>query len=108
MVSATATTVSRPRLRVNVNEHTMDTTPAPGPCPPSAAPPALDAECDHSNISVFRSSQLEIHVHSASVKMVDRGGYGASRPLPIFTDRDKIQGTGQFTWTQSCARLQVV
>jgi len=56
------------------------------------APPA-DADCDHSNISVFRSSQLEIHVHSPSVKMVDRGGYGASRPLPIFSERDKIQGS---------------
>ncbi|KAH8084368.1 hypothetical protein BXZ70DRAFT_1012051 [Cristinia sonorae] len=67
----------------------MESTPALGHYP---SPTAGDGECDHSNISVFRSQQLEIHVHSPSVRVVDREGYGGSRPLPVFTERDKIQG----------------
>ncbi|KAI0077382.1 hypothetical protein K474DRAFT_1707403 [Panus rudis PR-1116 ss-1] len=80
--------VHRPNLKVDVGGSRA----APPPSSYFPVTGGTDAY-SQSNISIFRSSELEIHIHSPSVKAVDPREYGSSRSLPVFGDHDKIQGS---------------
>ncbi|KAI0701370.1 hypothetical protein BC835DRAFT_245424 [Cytidiella melzeri] len=47
---------------------------------------------DHYHTSVFRSYQMEIQVHSPTVKVVRSRGYEPARSLPVFSDQDRVEG----------------
>ncbi|KAI0792482.1 hypothetical protein C8Q75DRAFT_804856 [Abortiporus biennis] len=42
--------------------------------------------------SVFRNALIETHIYSPSVRNHERREYGVSRTIPVFGDRDKIEG----------------
>ncbi|CAL1699600.1 unnamed protein product [Somion occarium] len=75
---------TRPALRVDVTGSKKSAPPS------SYVSTAADDTYTQSNISIFRSSNMEIHVHSPSVKVVEGR---ASHSLPVFGDHDKIGGT---------------
>ncbi|OCH89348.1 hypothetical protein OBBRIDRAFT_778682 [Obba rivulosa] len=50
-------------------------------------------EPDYPHTSVCRSSEMEIHIRSPTVKVVRRDGFEAARSLPVFGDHNKVQGT---------------
>ncbi|KAI0760363.1 hypothetical protein C8Q74DRAFT_222201 [Fomes fomentarius] len=54
-------------------------------------PPPLPSNPDYPHNSVFRSSQLEVHVRSPSVKIHRAANYEI-RALPVFGDHDKVTG----------------
>ncbi|KAI0697508.1 hypothetical protein C8T65DRAFT_582572 [Cerioporus squamosus] len=54
-------------------------------------PPPLPSDVEYPHNSVFRSSQLEVHVRSPSVKIHRAANYDI-RSLPVFGDHDKVTG----------------
>ncbi|KAI0355973.1 hypothetical protein OH77DRAFT_1538177 [Trametes cingulata] len=55
--------------------------------------PSLPPEPEYPHTSVFRSSQVEVHVRSPSVKIHRGKGYDAAQSLPVFGDHDKVTGS---------------
>ncbi|KAI0642776.1 hypothetical protein C8Q79DRAFT_234184 [Trametes meyenii] len=72
----------RPILRVDLN--------AAGEKDSSSS--SLHPEPEYPHTSVFRSSQLEVHVRSPSVKVHRGKEYDAPQSLPVFGDHDKVTG----------------
>ncbi|KAJ3552869.1 hypothetical protein NM688_g3926 [Phlebia brevispora] len=75
-----------PRLRVNVGT----TTASPTSLPPNDA--ETNTKRNRLSISVFRAYQMQLHVHSPTVKVMRRRGYEPSRTMPVYGDHDTVEG----------------
>ncbi|KIP07307.1 hypothetical protein PHLGIDRAFT_19214 [Phlebiopsis gigantea 11061_1 CR5-6] len=79
-------TPRRPRLHVDTDEARADAA--------SSTPFSRGAQdkFSHFHTSVFRSNQLEIQVHSSTVRSSHKHTYEPSKTLPVFGDHDKVEG----------------